>query len=104
MTLMFGIHIRNPTLTMVKSQNNKGTTILRFWAEHVPAFRDAIRKYGCFNDDGEQDIDVTLEIFRIFGFMDCLQTATCHPGSGPVNEGDDRVENRFGIQRVFFTA
>ena len=77
---------------------------MEYWAEHVPAFRDAIWKYVCFNDNGEQDVDVPLESFRIFGFMDCLQIATCQPGSGAVNEDDDRVENRFEIQRAFFTA
>ena len=76
---------------------------MEYWAEHVAAFREAIWKYVCFNDDGEQDIDILLEIIRIFGFMDCLQSASCQPGSGPINRDDDRVEDRFAIQRSFFT-
>ena len=42
--------------------------------------------------------------FRTFGFIDCMQLAMCQPGSGPLNESDDRHEDRWRIQRAFFTS
>ena len=77
---------------------------LDFFAPQVDIFRRALWEYVCFNENGEQDINVPLEHFRPFAFIDCMQHSTCQPGSGPRNEEDERLQNAYDIQRAFFTT
>ena len=76
---------------------------MEYWAEDVPNFREAIWRYVCFNKDGDQDIQIDLNLFRIFGWMDCFKHMMCQPRSGPVGEDDTRHDDRFEIQRAYFT-
>jgi hypothetical protein len=46
----------------------------------------------------------TLGQSRVLGFMDCMMHAMCQPASGPRTAQDERVENRWLIQRAFYTA
>ena len=77
---------------------------LEYWADNVPLFREKIWKYVCFDDDGEQIIDIALDEFRIWSYIDCTQHVTCQPGSGPIDAEDNRrediwtsnVRNRYG--------
>ena len=72
-------------------------------AVNVNIFREALWKYVCFDSDGNQDINLPLELFRPFGWIDCMQHFFCAPGSGPINREDDRRPNRYNIQKAFFT-
>ena len=74
---------------------------LEFFAPQVEIFRRALWEYVRFNENGEQDINVPLEHFRPFAFIDCMQHSTCQPGSGPRNEEDERLQNAYDIQRAF---
>ena len=44
---------------------------------------------------------ITLDSFRVFGWIDCIQNITCRPGGGPVNEDGDRRDGEDEIQRAF---
>ena len=77
---------------------------MEYFATNVNDCREKIWRCVCFDNEGNQNIDVPLEHFRLFGFIDCMTTSTCMPGSGPINENQDRVENTFEIQRAFFTS
>jgi len=77
---------------------------MEFWAEHVPVYREAIWKYVCTDGEGNLDIDVLLQFFRVFGWIDCMQHETCTPASGPINADNDRNDDMYLIQRAFFTA
>ena len=77
---------------------------LEYWAPEIPAFREAICIYVCLNEDSVKDIDVPLEQFRIFGWIECAQNFTCQLGSGPCNEDYERKEEFYDIQRAFYTA
>jgi len=77
---------------------------LQYWASSVPEFRERIWRYVCFDEMGNQVVDVELEDFRIFGFIDAMQHKTCCPGSGPINAEDDRRDDAAETQRAFFTS
>ncbi len=76
---------------------------LEYWAEKTDQFRKAIYDYVVHDEDGVQDIDIDLENFRIFGWIDCLHHIMCQLASGPCNEDDDRYENRYELQRAYYT-
>ena len=78
---------------------------LEHWAEQgdVNTFRKAIWRYVCFDEKGNQDILINHEHFRPWGWIDCMKQISCQPGSGPVGEDDARRDDRFEIQRAFYT-
>jgi hypothetical protein len=41
--------------------------------------------------------------FYNFGFIDCIGHATCSPALGPINNQGEWRENRYEIQRAFYT-
>ena len=78
---------------------------MSYWASSITAFREAIWRHVCFKPGGQQDIhDFSAETFPVFGWIDCMQHSTCAPGSGPINDADDRRENAFYLQRAFYSA
>jgi len=77
-------------------------TSMEYWASSTDDFRKAIWEKVCIDGDG--DILMPFGEFYNFAFMDCIQHSTCSPGSGPINANNDRRENRFEIQRAFYTA
>ena len=77
---------------------------MEFWSPKVNEFRKAIWEYYvCFDNEGRQDIHVPFDRFRVYGWIDCLMHLMCMPGSGPINDNDERNENAFDIQRVYFS-
>ncbi len=63
------------------------------------------RESVCFNEDGEQDnIPIPFEAFRPFSWLDAMQNSFCAPGGGTIDDEGNRRENRFEIQRAFYTA
>jgi hypothetical protein len=76
---------------------------LEYWVPDVSIFRKAIWKYVCFDKDEKQDVNVMFEQFRVFGWIDCMQNFMNQPGSGPINEEDDRQNDVFFLQRAFYT-
>ena len=81
---------------------------LSYWMSetNVLKFRNQIFKY-VKHDQRDTTIPglehLNLSNFRTVGFLDCMQLAMCQPSSGPVNEVDDRNQDRWRIQRAFFT-
>jgi len=47
---------------------------------------------------------VSLDSFRIYGFIDCMMNICCRPGGGPVNADGGRREDEDEIQRAFYTG
>ena len=79
-----------------KYYNRITGTSMEFWVEKIPDFRESIWKSIVFNQEsGEQDIQMELDSFREFGWMDCVKNRTCTPGSGPINNDGDRREDAF---------
>ena len=76
---------------------------MEFWSPKVNEFRKAIWEYVCFDNEGRQDIHVPFDRFRVYGWIDCLMHLMCMPGSGPINDNDERNENAFDIQRAYFS-
>ncbi len=46
---------------------------------------------------------ITLDSFRIYGWIDCMMLLTSTPGAGPIDEEVNRRENAYEIQRAHFT-
>ena len=76
---------------------------LQRWVGDIHTFREAIWKQVVFDDDGTQRIFINLEDIRVFAWIDCKGHVACTPGSGPVNDNDDRRENAYEVQRAFYT-
>lgn len=80
---------------------------LSYWLtnDDVSTFRLAIFNYIKYS--GTNVIPgleyILFELFRTFGFLDCMQLAMSRPGSGPINENDERNPENWHIQRAFFT-
>lgn len=74
---------------------------MEYWASSVPNFRSLIWSKVCRLADGT--FSMPLEEFYNYGFIDCISHETCSPASGPINNNGDRHENRFEIQRAFYT-
>lgn len=55
--------------------------------------------------DGEVDVwlDINIEGFRPFAFIDCLGDDRCAPGAGPINIEGGHREGAYLIQPIFFT-
>ena len=52
----------------------------------------------------ENLFNITFDEFRLMGFVDCKQERTSVPGSGPINEDNDRREGADGLQRAYFSS
>ena len=76
---------------------------LEKWVDQVHDFRYAIWKYVCFDNKGNQDIDIPFEHFRIFGWIDCLMHLMCMPGAGPRGDDDKHHPENYDTQRAFFS-
>jgi hypothetical protein len=79
-----------------------------YWAEHynIDVLREKIFNYICFDDEGEriEGLEhIQFSAFRIFGWIDCFQNVTSRPGSGPIDEFNNRRENEDELQRAFYT-
>jgi len=81
---------------------------LEYWATiyNINELREKFN-YVCFDDNGtsiEGLEDVSLDSFRIYGFIDCMMNIYCRPGGGPVNADGGRREDEDEIQRAFYTS
>ena len=77
-----------------------------FDEDNLLGFRNAIYDYVVLDDDGNRRNGceaIDREIFRIFGWIDCMMLVCCTPGGGPVDKEDNRREDFYEIQRAFFT-
>ena len=65
---------------------------LRYWAEtgEIDSFRESVWKNACFDEDGNQDVPIPLEAFRVMMWCDTMPHSMCAPGQGPVNRDDKR--------------
>ena len=63
---------------------------LEQWVSNVHAYRKAIWKDIFFDGDGNQDVDVPLNPFCPWSWLDCVQHWMFCLGVGPVNEDGDR--------------
>ena len=76
---------------------------MRRWVGDINTFHEAIWKQIVFDEDGRQHIFINLDDFRVFGFIDCMAHEACTPGTGPINDNEDRRPEAYGTQRAFFT-
>ena len=76
---------------------------LRLWTNQIDTFRGAIWRKIAFNDDGIQDLTITLDNFRVFSFLDTISHKTCMPGTGPLDNSNKRRPNAYNIQRAFYS-
>ena len=74
---------------------------LEQWVSNVHAYRKAIWKDIFFDGDGNQDVDVPLNQFCPWSWLDCVQHWMFCLGVGPVNEDGDRRENFHQAQQAF---
>jgi len=82
---------------------------LQYWihSENVDKFRTGIYNFVKYNntDTSIPELDhIIIDYFRTMGYLDCMQLAMCQPGSGPINDDDERNPDRWEIQRAFYTA
>ena len=74
--------------------------------DNVTSLRAAIFNYVKFNgrDTAIPELrNIEFKNFRPFGWMDCMQLMMSTPGTGTIDEDDNRRENRWEIQRAFFS-
>ena len=48
-------------------------------------------------------MNIDLDNFRVFSFLDSIGHETCTPGSGPVGIDNSRRQNSYEIQRAFYS-
>ena len=69
-------------------------------------FREAIFNYVKYDNRDfpiPEMAHLNFETFRTMGFIDCMQLSMCQPGSGHVNESDERRVDLWETQRAFYT-
>ena len=76
---------------------------MRYWRDHILNFRESIWKCVAFDDDGERIVNIELDNFRVYGFIDCIGHRTCTPGAGPILNTGQRRDNSYETQRAFYT-
>ena len=77
---------------------------MNYWKNHIPTFRELIWQKCCFNDNGNQIVNIKKDNFRTYGFIDCLGHETSTPGAGPIGNTNERRQNAFEHQRAFLRA
>ena len=78
----------------------------RYWAQtgEINSFQESFWKNACFDEDGNQDIPIPLEAFRVMMWCDTMLHSMCAPGQGPVNRDNERYAFvAFLLQRAFYT-
>ena len=56
---------------------------LHLWTAQIDTFREAIWRQIVYNGDGVRDLEISLDNFRVFSFLDTIGHETCSPGAGP---------------------
>ena len=74
-----------------------------YWRDHIANFRETIWRKVAFDDSGDRILNIELNNFRVYGFIDCIGHKTCTPGGGPINDDNDRRPNCYEQQRAFYT-
>ena len=82
---------------------------MEYWATEydITQLREKIFNYICFDDNGnriEGLEHVQKDMFRVFAWIDCMMHVTSRPGSGPINEENERHNNEDELQRAFYTS
>lgn len=81
---------------------------LEYWihGDNIERFRTGIYNFVKFNNSDTPIAElehILFERFSTMGYIDCMQMAMCQPGSGPINEDDERNAERWDIQQAFYT-
>ena len=83
---------------------------MRMWKDDIDEFRERIWEDCCFDrddngmiDHSQMVLDIALDVWRVWSFIDCCCLKTCRPGSGPINEDGDRREDANDMQQAFYS-
>ena len=71
---------------------------LEYWVLNLEIYRKSIWLDACFDDSDKQDVPIPFNHFKPWSSIDCMQKWTCTPGSGPINNENDRRDNYAELQ------